>query len=282
MGTTKNSFLNRLQLSVFYELLHSYGFLYIKLPAIIVVLFCCSKQAQAQDSTQQRHKFQTLLPAKKNDSNIAVIVTDSTVEFVKDTTKLVQPVALTKEDSAKQAKKQFDPNKSTMRSLMIPGWGQIYNHEYWKVPIVWGALAIPVSTFVFYNSEYKKARFAYSAIYSAYMIPVGQQGYSATDTAHMAAEYKNYIYSQPYALNATTIQSPLGAIQKTRNFYRSNRDYSILWFIILWGVQVADATVFGHLKQFDVSSDLSMNITPHYDPVTKVPGLTLVLNFGKK
>jgi hypothetical protein len=97
----------------------------------------------------------------------------------------------------------------------------------------------------------------------------------------MAPEYKNYIYSQPYALNSTTIQSALGAVQKTRNFYRSNRDYSIFWFFILWGVQVVDATVFGHLKQFDVSPDLSMRIAPNINPVTKIPGLTLVMNFGK-
>ncbi|MDR0792001.1 MAG: DUF5683 domain-containing protein, partial [Chitinophagaceae bacterium] len=247
--------------------------------AITAVLLCCYTQAQAQqDSTKQRRKFQNLLPAKKGDPDIAVVVTDSTVEFIEDNTKNVDRTdALINEDSAKHAKKKFDPSKSTMRSLMIPGWGQIYNREYWKVPIVWGALAIPVTTFVFNNTEYKKARFAYSAIYAAYMIPVGQQGYSATDTAKMAVEYKNYLYSQPYALNITTIQSALGAIQKTRNFYRSNRDYSILWFLILWGVQVADATVFGHLKQFDVSPDLSMNITPRYDPITKIPGLTLVL-----
>ena len=44
------------------------------------------------------------------------------------------------------------------------------------------------------------------------------------------------------------------------------------------GLQVADATVFAHLKQFDVSSDLSMQLSPTFNPYTKTPGLGLTLN----
>jgi hypothetical protein len=47
------------------------------------------------------------------------------------------------------------PRIATRRSAMIPGWGQAYNHEYWKIPIVYGALAIPTYTFFYNNSYYK-------------------------------------------------------------------------------------------------------------------------------
>ena len=70
----------------------------------------------------------------------------------------------------------------------------------------------------------------------------------------------------------------IGSVQSYRNAFRRDRDYSILWFIIAWGLQVADATVFGHLKQFDISNDLSMEWSPKLDPVTRTPGLAFTLN----
>ena len=259
------------------------SFSYVSVILCLAVIFTLSSFSQlyAQDSARKALTSHNLFPQ----NNAVVIKKDTIVKNnVSDTgiVKPVQPVAvLSKADSIKLAKKKFDPAKSTIRSAILPGWGQIYNHEYWKAPIVWGALAIPTATFFFNNSEYKKARFAYNAIYAAFIIPVGQPGYSATDTAKMASDYKNYLYSQGQPVSSNIVQSVLGGIQKSRNYYRSNRDYSVLWFFILWGLQVVDATVFGHLKQFDVSPDLSMNIKPQINPMTKIPGITLVVNFGK-
>ena len=70
----------------------------------------------------------------------------------------------------------------------------------------------------------------------------------------------------------------LATLQNARNQYRKNRDYSIFWFIIAWGLNVADATVSGHLKDFNITDDLSMHVRPTFTPETRSPGVSVVLN----
>ena len=53
---------------------------------------------------------------------------------------------------------------------------------------------------------------------------------------------------------------------------------AVAWFLVVWGLNVADATVFAHLKHFDVSNDLSMQVTPTFNPVTRSPGFGLVMS----
>ena len=64
-----------------------------------------------------------------------------------------------------------------------------------------------------------------------------------------------------------------------RNQYRRDIDYSTLFFLILWGLNVVDATVDAHLKSFDVSPDLSFRIKPGYSEMAKTNGISLVFNF---
>lgn len=162
-----------------------------------------------------------------------------------------------KKFSIKDTLHKHDPRIATRRSAIIPGWGQAYNREYWKIPIVYGILAIPTTLYFYNNSLYKKTKFAFEARY--------KEAYQndPSDVASIDPQLKN--------LSITSLQS-------YRNSFRRDRDYSILWFLLAWGLQVADATVFGHLKDFDVSSDLSMHITPVFSPITKTPGIGLTLN----
>ena len=71
-------------------------------------------------------------------------------------------------------------------------------------------------------------------------------------------------------------------MQYYRNDFRKDRDYSVLFFLLAWALNVADATVFAHLKDFDVSRDLSMHIQPDYNTATKSPSLGLVFNYNQK
>jgi hypothetical protein len=155
------------------------------------------------------------------------------------------------------------PKYATRRSAIIPGWGQAYNHEYWKIPIVYGALSIPTITFIYNNTYYKLTKFAYEAVYAA--------TYNNDST-----KFKK-IDSRVKETDGTVLS--LDAYQSYRNSFRSDRDYSVFWFLIVWGLNVVDATVFAHLKDFDVSNDLTMHIEPSFNSATKGPGLSFVFNF---
>ncbi|HCL04780.1 MAG TPA: hypothetical protein DHW64_01910 [Chitinophagaceae bacterium] len=157
----------------------------------------------------------------------------------------------------KKIQKPHDPKKAPLRAL-LPGWGQAYNKQYWKIPVVYGILSIPVITFVYNNNMYKKTKFAYEALFKAQAPTRDSSDYRQIDP-------------QLQGLSITSVQS-------YRNAFRRDRDYSILWFVIAYGLQIADATVFAHLKHFDVSNDLSMQVSPTFNPVTRSPGFGLVMN----
>lgn len=176
----------------------------------------------------------------------------------KDSVTAAKDTAENKTAAKKDTVPKHIPRIATRRSALIPGWGQAYNKEYWKIPLVYGILAIPTGLYFYNNSYYKKTKFAYEAKFKAAANPA--------DTADL----KN-IDPQLTNLSITSLQS-------YRNSFRRDRDYSILWFLLAWGLQVADATVFAHLKQFDVSSDLSMELNPTFNPQTRTPGLGLTLN----
>ncbi len=148
------------------------------------------------------------------------------------------------------------PSRATKRSALLPGWGQAYNKQYWKIPVIYGVLAIPAATFVYNNSMYTKTKFAYEARYK-------EAHGDATDVALIDPQIKNL---------------SLGSLQSYRNIFRKDRDYSIMWFILAWGVNVVDATVSGHLKEFDISNDLSLRIQPFAEPMLRQSGLSLQLH----
>jgi hypothetical protein len=186
------------------------------------------------------------LSAQKKDANASK--NSSTIK--KDSTRV-------KTDTV--VKLKFRPQVATRRAAILPGWGQATNKEYWKIPLVYGVLAIPGALYFYNDSWYNKTKYAYEAKYKAQAPTLDSSGLAGIDP-----QLKNL---------------GLASLQSYRNTFRRDRDYSILYFILAWGLQVADATVFAHLKQFDVSDDLSLQVKPQFNPNTRTPGLGLVLNF---
>lgn len=146
---------------------------------------------------------------------------------------------------------QHSPKKATFRSLVLPGWGQAYNKKYWKIPIVYGALGTTAAVF-FYNLK------TYKALKQAYIY--------ASDTSSLN---NNLIRSDLRNLSPESIRS-------YRNSYRQNIDYSVLFFLVFWGLNVVDATVDANLKAFDVSNDISLKIKPSFN--IQSAGISLVFN----
>ena len=219
----------------------------MKLYRILILFFACiiSNAVFAQKEN-------------KNISKVAIADTSKKNVPKKDTVTVAKP------------KLKHDPRIATRRSLIFPGLGQIYNKEYWKLPIVYGVIAIPTITFFYNNTWYKRTKFAYETKFAFNSIfDTSRVAPTFTDSAGLRE-----IYPQLKNLSA-------GSLQGYRNQFRRDRDYSVLWFVIAWGLNVADATVFGHLKEFDVSDNLSMQVKPHINPLTKNNEVKLVFNFKK-
>ena len=164
-----------------------------------------------------------------------------------------------KVDTAKQ--KIYDPKVAARRSAIIPGWGQAYNKKYWKIPIIYAGLGVTGYIFVNNIKIYKEYKFAYSA-----RIKAEPPTLDSTDYHQLDDIYK--------------VLSP-NSIRSARDEFRRYVDYSALIFILLWGLNVVDAAVDAHLKNFDVSPDLSLQFKAGYSDMARTNGVSLVLKIGK-
>jgi Family of unknown function (DUF5683) len=163
-------------------------------------------------------------------------------------------------DSA--VKKPHSPRTAAIRSAILPGLGQIYNKKYWKLPLVYGALG--VTGFIFFDNikVYKESKFAYAA-----RIKAEPPLRDSTDYNKLETKYKLY---------------STGSIRNQRDKFRQYIDYSVLFFVFFWGLNVIDASVDAHLKSFDVSPNLSLKLKAGYSEMAKTNGISLVMNIHPK
>ncbi|MBK9272207.1 MAG: hypothetical protein IPM48_11490 [Saprospiraceae bacterium] len=129
---------------------------------------------------------------------------------------------------------QGKPGRALTYSLLLPGAGQIYNGKYWKLPIVYGALALPVYSLAINQKNYNRFQ-------KAYIMRV-DFGESSND------EFVG-IYS-------------LSSLKSFRDLYDKNLQRSYLGLVAVYLLIGMDAFVDRHLKTFDVSDDLSLQIKP--------------------
>ena len=202
---------------------------------------------------------------------ILILFSFKTKAQVFDSTKRLVPVdSLSQKSSTIQNRSLIDsilkhhsPKKAAIRSAIFPGLGQIYNKKYWKLPIVYGALGTTAAVFIFNYNTYKDLQFAYAA-----KLKVQQQ------TIPYRPDSTDYKKIKP-----ELIRLDLNALRSNRNQYRKRIDYSVLVFILFWGLNVADAAVDAHLKSFDVSPDLTFHFKIGHSQLAGTNGVSLVLAF---
>lgn len=162
-----------------------------------------------------------------------------------DTTKAAK--APSRRELRKQKLATFtpDPGKATWAGIVFPGGGQIYNHKYWKLPIVYGGFLGCAYALNWNNQMYSD----YSQAYLDIM-----------DDDPGTASYEDFL---PPRYNVEANRDYLERVFKNRkDNYRRQRDLSIFCFIGVYLISVIDAYVDAELSNFDISEDLSVQVRP--------------------
>jgi len=156
---------------------------------------------------------------------------------------------------------EFPQPKSVMlKSLMVPGWGQIINKQAWKVPIVYGLYA--------------------GVGYYTYTVHQDYRDYKAAYYNSQRGEDTDFKFGPtPERLQGVSANQ----LRSNRNSLRNRRDLMFIVFVLAHGLNAVDAYVFAHMRSFDVSDDLSAKATISPDLLASTaPGIKLSLQLNRK
>lgn len=149
-------------------------------------------------------------------------------------------------------------SRATTLSTICPGAGQLYNKSYWRVPIVIGGFATTIYCVDWNNRGYQRFKKAYRLRFDydehPELYPNGSQ------------DEFNGRYASSFLKNL-------------RNSYRRNRDLCIILTAGIYILQIVDAHVDAHLRDYDISDDLSVEVTPMINYAYQ-PGLGTTATMG--
>ena len=136
---------------------------------------------------------------------------------------------------SKEVKKAIygSARKASIMSAIVPGLGQAYNHKYWKIPIIYAALGGIGYWGINNHKDYKNFSNNLAAIYDDDSTTVNTSGYPAKNLLILKTDSKKF------------------------------RDIAIMLGALAYILNIIDANVDAHLKTFDVSDDLSLQIKPY-------------------
>ena len=144
------------------------------------------------------------------------------------------------------------PAKAAFYSAVLPGLGQAYNKRYWKIPVVYVGMGALIHTYDQNHKNYLRYRNAYKRRIAGY-----------NDD-----EFQNIIASTDRLIDG-------------QDFYKRIRDRSMLFILGFYFLNILDANIDAHLKQYNVNSDLT--VKPYFDvaPVGAQPvaGMRVALTF---
>ena len=148
--------------------------------------------------------------------------------------------------------KTFNPKKASRLSAVLPGLGQIYNKQYWKVPVIYGGFAVIGHYIKFNNGMYN--------------------------------DFKNALILETDNDELTLNPFPnfsRNSLERNMDFWRRNRDMLIIFTGAYYLLNIVDAHIFAHLNGFDTDNDLSLSIKPSLEKInnSNLIGISLYLNF---
>ena len=152
------------------------------------------------------------------------------------------------------------PRKATFRSLMLPGMGQAYNRQYYKIPFIYAGFGAVGYFFFRYRGLAKEAE----------------------------TGYRRLLYGDPGGTKVTEVAIGSGVFRSSTqakaayDFYRRYRDMNVILAVVIYAVNAVEANVAAHLKTFDLSDDISMRVEPTVIPMPGtglVPGVRMAWTF---
>ncbi len=131
------------------------------------------------------------------------------------------------------------PSKAAFYSAIVPGLGQVYNKKYWKVPLVYGGMGLSLYYYTFNNNKYHEYRNA----------------------------YKNSLAGRPVTGELAELANDPDRLIRGQRFHQRNRDLSLLITVGIYILNIVDANVDAHLKQFNVNDNLTFEPTLEQNPL---------------
>lgn len=168
------------------------------------------------------------------------------------------------EETARVETNPLAPSKAAFYSAILPGLGQVYNKRYWKVPIVYAALGTGIYAYSYNNDQYNRFRSAFKRRLAGF-----------TDDEFYDLNNSGIVPGSPDFSDE--------ALQDAQERFQRDRDLALLITIALYVLNIIDANVDAHLKQFNVDDNLSLDMRPflEFNSIIATPayGMALQIKF---
>lgn len=193
------------------------------------------------------------------------------------------PAVLPAQDStvvARPAKRIFrpEPMKATMLAVAFPGFGQVYNRKYWKIPFVYAGFGGVAYSVGFNSGKYNEMMKAYQDFTDK--IPE-TDSYIGLIKGADPADYDPVLHPETY--NPSTKSWVEDNLLRAVDYYKQYRDLSYIGIAAWYLITVLDANVDASLANFDVTDQLDLQVAPLQMPVPGVAGagfnVSLTYNF---
>lgn len=143
------------------------------------------------------------------------------------------------------------PSGALWRAAALPGWGQYYNRQYIKIPVVWIGIGGLAASALTVNHRYLLHRHAYHFL-----------ARRDADGNPLFPEYEDDFERLTRDIPRERALQLAPDFRRIRDNLRRNRDLLYIGVGLFYGLTILDAYVNAHLLDFDVGEDLTLGVHP--------------------